>query len=85
MAKWQTVLLKNIKEKLEKENAMITKADKGKTCVIIYTRDYAAKVHEFLNNNSFHTLKRNPTNKYQELIMETLKKCNLIIQKKQVK
>ena len=45
IAKRQTFLLKNINEKLEKENAMITKADKGTICVIIYTRDYTAKVH----------------------------------------
>jgi len=35
MAKRQTYVLKNIKRKLEKENAMVAKADNGKTCVII--------------------------------------------------
>jgi hypothetical protein len=51
--KQQTYILKNIKYKLEKENAMIVKANKGKTCVIIYANDYAEKLHNFLNNNNF--------------------------------
>ena len=82
-AKRQTYNLKNVKGKLEKENAMITKGDKGKTCVIIFTIDYTAEVHDFLNNNNnFQTFKRNPTTKYQKLITETLKQCDLIIHKK---
>jgi 23S rRNA maturation mini-RNase III len=40
MAKRQAYILKNINNKLERENAMVAKADKGKTCVIIYTEDY---------------------------------------------
>ena len=44
-AKRQIFHLKNIREKLDTENAMIAKADKGKTCVVIYTKDYSAKVH----------------------------------------
>jgi hypothetical protein len=66
---------------MEKENAMISKADKGKTCVVIYTKDYTAKVHDFLNNNNLQTPKRNSPNKYQKLITETLKQCDLIIHK----
>jgi len=77
-AKRKTYNLKNLKGKLEKENAMITKADKGK----IYNKDYMVKVRDFLNNNNFQTLKRNPNNKYQKLITETLKQCDLIIHKK---
>ena len=49
MAKRQTYILKNINNKLEKENAMVVKADKGKTCVIIYTDEYNKEVHNFLN------------------------------------
>jgi hypothetical protein len=43
MAKRQTCILKNINNKLEKENAMIVKADKGETCVVIYTDEYSKK------------------------------------------
>ena len=50
---------------------MITKADKGKTCVIIYTKDYTTKVQDFLNNSNFQTLLKNPTNKFQSQIGQT--------------
>ena len=42
-AKRQTYILKNINKKVRKEDAMITKADNGKTCVIIYNNDYTNK------------------------------------------
>jgi len=32
---------------------MITRAEKGKYCVIIYNKDYTSKVHDFLDNNNF--------------------------------
>jgi hypothetical protein len=45
---------------------MITKADKGKTCVIIYNNDYTNKVQNFLDNNNFQKLPKDPTDKYQK-------------------
>jgi len=84
-AKRQTYVLKNINNKLRKEDAMITKADKGKTCVIIYNNDYASKVHNFLANNNFQKLPKDTTDKYQKNITSTLKHCNLIINKKQMR
>ena len=38
--KRQIYLTKNIQHKIKENNAIITKADKGKTLVIIYTKDY---------------------------------------------
>jgi hypothetical protein len=46
---------------------MVVKADKGKTCVIIYTDEYNEKVHNFLNENNFQKLKKYPMDKYQSL------------------
>jgi len=46
---------------------MVVKADKDKTCVIIYTEEYNEKVHNFLNENSFQKLQKDPTDKYQNL------------------
>ena len=57
---------------------MITKADKGKTTVIIYKQDYRNKVHTFLLENNFQTLPNNPTKKDQTRITKTLQQCNLI-------
>jgi len=53
MAKRQTYILKNINSKLEKENAMVAKADKDKTRAIMYTDGYNKKVHNFLNESNF--------------------------------
>ena len=39
-AKQQTYIRKHINSKLVKENATVVKADKGKTCVTIYTDEY---------------------------------------------
>jgi hypothetical protein len=63
---------------------VITKADKGKTCVIIYNNDYTNKVQNFLDNN-FQKLPKDPTDKYQKNVIHTLKHCNLIIHKKQLR
>jgi len=62
----RTHILKKNNNKLRKEDAMITKADKGKTCVIIYNNDYANKVHNFLDNNNFQKLPKDPTDKYKK-------------------
>jgi len=42
-------ILKNINSKLENENAMVAKADKGKTCVIIYTHESVPICEYFIN------------------------------------
>ena len=63
---------------------MITKADKGKSCVIIYTEDYNKKVHTFLNDN-YLKLPKDPTPQYQKLIKTTLQNSDLIVKKKQIK
>ena len=83
MAKRQTYILKNINNKLEKENAMVAKADKGKTCVIIYTDEHNKKVHNFFNENNFQKLQKDPTDKYQKLITKTLLHSDHVINKKQ--
>jgi hypothetical protein len=44
-------------------NAMIAKADKGKTTVIIHTQDYTNKVYTFLTVNNFCTIPQDPTKK----------------------
>ena len=52
-----------LKDKLVKENAMIVKADKGRTSVIIYTEDYNKKVNDFLKENNFQIIPKDPTEK----------------------
>jgi len=64
---------------------MITQAHKGKTLVIIYKQDYRNKVHTFLTDNKFQATPKNPTNKCQKQITQTIKQCNLIFNKEQIK
>jgi uncharacterized SAM-dependent methyltransferase len=56
--KRQEYFLKSINHKLVMENAMIVHADKGKTVVIINSDEYSKKVHIFLTENNFHTIKK---------------------------
>jgi hypothetical protein len=58
--KRQLHTLKQIKQKITNNNAMISRADKGKTTVIIYTHDFNDKVHNFLSENNFRMI-QNPT------------------------
>ena len=78
-------IAKNIRHKLDKNNAMIIQADKGKTTAIVYKQDYRNKVHTFLLENNFQPLPNNPTKKDQTRIIKTLQQCNLIVHKKQIK
>ena len=65
--------------------AMITRADKGKTTVIVDIEDYNSKTLDFINNNNYKTLNTDPIIKYQKHVKESLKHCNMIINKKQTK
>jgi hypothetical protein len=60
MAKRQTYILKNINNKLEKKNAMVARADKGRTCVIIHTDEYNKKSTTSLMRTTFKNYKKIP-------------------------
>jgi hypothetical protein len=56
-----------------------TKADKGKTIVIMNKDMYTQKVEEFLTNNNFRQLQNDPTDKYQKQVLRIILKCNTLI------
>jgi len=66
-SKRHTYILNNINNKLLNENAMVAKADKGKTCVILNTDEYNKKVHNILTEYNFQKPQNDPTDKYQNL------------------
>jgi hypothetical protein len=68
--------------KIDHRNATVTQADKGKTIVIIDSKEYAKKVQSFLITNNFNTLNKDPTNKFQKLINKTIQECNSIADKR---
>jgi len=81
--KRQLHIAKNIHNKLEKNNAIITQADKGKTLVIIHEEEYHEKVRTFLSENNFELNPLDPTSKHQTHITKTLKQSNFIFHKNQ--
>ena len=64
---------------------MITRADKDKTVVIIYTHDYNEKDRTFLSDNNFCTIPNDPTSYDHRTIQKTLQQCDRIIDRKQIK
>ena len=54
----------SIKVKLIDNDALITKADKGHTLVIIDRTTYKQKVLKFILENNIETLNNYPTNSY---------------------
>ena len=65
-------VLKQIKLKITEGNALISRADKGKSSVIIYTHDYIQKVHSFISDNKFHTIPNDSTTKNHNAIHKAL-------------
>ena len=64
--------LKNIKER---NDIIITHADKGGALVIIDILDYLKEADRQLKDTNFYTtLDHNPTEKHAEIINETIKK-----------
>jgi hypothetical protein len=59
----------------------ITKADKGKTLVILNTRGIQTQNTNFIHGNQFTTIKNNLT-KYYKNYKTTLKQCNNHTQRK---
>jgi hypothetical protein len=59
---------------------IITRADKGKTLVILTKEEYNHKIQNFIQDNHLIKMNKNPTQQYQKIIKQTLKQCNDIIQ-----
>ena len=71
----ETKILGQIKDKLTSNNAVITKADKGNTIVILDTQVYNNKVLEFIDNNNIRTLNSDPTNEYVKQLNGIINRC----------
>jgi len=54
-------IINQIKRKLSDANAIITKADKGNSTIIIYENDNS-KIHAFIISNNFTQLTHDVTN-----------------------
>jgi hypothetical protein len=74
-------LVQKIKNKLDTNKAIVTKADKGNAMVIIYQQEYKEKAIDFVNDNNFSTLNKDPTTAFQKEIRKTVTDCTTIIPK----
>ena len=71
--------IKGIKEKLQKNNAIIIKADKGNTAVIINNDSHIHKVEEFIANNNISVLDRDPTLNFTKEANLAINSCNSLL------
>jgi hypothetical protein len=77
-AKKEEHTLHSIKEKLTKNNAVITKAEKGSSIVITYAHDYHKKIVQFISSNNFDTVPHDPTNRFQKSLRFNIN-CPILI------
>jgi hypothetical protein len=78
-AKKEKHTLHSIKEKLTKNNAVITKADKGRSVVITYAHDYHKKIMQFICSSNFDTVPHDPINRFKKVLPFNITNCPLLI------
>ena len=59
--------LKQIKIILEQNNLRITKADKGRTMIIIHTDTLKQKIYSFIQENQIMSLDKDPTELFENI------------------
>ena len=75
----ETKTIKSIKTKLRDNEAIITRADKGNTLVIISTKQYESTITDFIEAHDFHTTTKDPTNSFQAQIRKTINNSKTLI------
>ena len=60
----ETRTIKSIQTKLKNNDAMIARADKGNSLVILRTKQYDTKIQDFIRTNNFQTTKKDPTRNF---------------------
>ena len=71
--------MKQIEKNLIKNKAMVSKADKGNSIVILYQDEYNQKVEEFISNNNFTIANTDITKNLQREIRNTVNDCQRVI------
>ena len=72
-------LINSIKSKLRKNKAIISRADKGNSIVILPTKQYHSRIRDFLQGNNFINTIRDPTNSSQAEFRNTIKQSRTLI------
>ena len=71
-------MIRSNQNKLRKNNAMIARADKGNSNVILPTHQYETKIQNFILNN-FCTTTTDPINTFQTHIRQTINEIRTLI------
>jgi 3-methyladenine DNA glycosylase Mpg len=77
----ETRTIKSIQRKLEANDAMLARADKGNTIAILPITQYETKIQDFTSSNNFHIKTKDPTKIYQTQIRITIKQSQNLIPK----
>jgi hypothetical protein len=70
---------KKIKDKLEQNNALALKADKGNSIVIEYADKYNSKILHFITNNDFQITEKDPTKQFQNKVRTVIRESQSFI------
>ena len=77
--------INELKKTLQNNNLTIVKADRSKAIVIIDRNTLIKKVDNFIQDNNIKQINKDPTNKYQRQIQQTIQRCNLPVDKQTYK
>jgi len=66
--------IKSIQTKLKDNDTMIAQADKGNSLVVLPTKQYDAKIQNFIQANNFKTLSKDPTKNFQTQVRNSINK-----------
>ena len=81
----ETRILNQFKEKLNNNNALISKLDKGNSVIIIYRNICNENIMNFTHNNKFANTKGDLTKrKFQKTLRKNINECLHIIRKDEV-
>ena len=75
----ESKIIKNFKTKLSDNNAMVIRADKENSLVILPTELYENKVEQFIQSNNFLTSKANPTESFQTQVRKVTNNSKILI------
>jgi hypothetical protein len=73
--------INRIRDKLKTERAIITRADKGNSIIIIHAEEYNKKVNTFITDNNFQKITNDITKVSQRDVRNTINECQTIIPK----
>jgi hypothetical protein len=85
MPQYRKKLINSIRGNLQLHDLSITRADKGKTTVILHTAEYNNKITEFISKNLFMSSVKDPTGICQKQVKQIINDNNIIPEKEKWK